>query len=134
MLNFTASNNFFDICKAVSVRAEDKINEFDEHITFDEERQKVFLQGIMHASAFLGTMYLTKKPCEFIYDYDEFLKLYEECYAEPEEETTHQISMEEYLEEKNKKGNIEDLAKQVANILMKEFDAKYKSKSTKKGK
>ena len=128
MLNVTASNSFFGICKAVSNRAEEKIKEFDEHITFDEEREKVFLQGIMHTAATLGVAYLTAKPTEFIYDYDAFLKLHEKYTSEQKqkEEKAHQISMEEYLEEKNKENHIEDLAEKVAEIVLQKLKKKGK--------
>lgn len=121
MINAVASNNFFSICKAVSNKAEGKIKEFDEHLTFDEEREKVFLQGIMHTAATLGVAYLTGKPTEFTYDYNAFLKLSEKYEKEmaKKNEKTHQISMEEYLEEKNKEGNIENLAEKVAEIILK---------------
>lgn len=128
MLNITASNSFFNICKSISNRAEEKIKEFDEHLTFDEERKKVFLQGIMHTAATLGVAYLTGKPTEFIYDYDAFSKLHEKYASEQKqkEEKAHQISMEEYLEEKNKEDHIENLAEKVAEIVLQKLKKKGK--------
>ena len=119
MINAVASNNFFSICKAVSNRAEEKIKEFDG--TRQTEFQKVFLQGIMHTAATLGVAYLTGKPTEFTYDYNAFLKLSEKYEKEmaKKDEKAHQISMEEYLEEKNKEEHIEDLAEKVAEIILK---------------
>ena len=115
MINIAASNSFFNICKAVSNRAEEKLKETN------EENQKIFLQGIMHTAATLGVAYLTGKPTEFIYDYDAFLKLHEKYESEQKqkEEKAHQISMEEYLKEKNKENHIEDLAEKVAEIILK---------------
>lgn len=122
MLNVTASNSFFNICKAVSNRAEEKLKETN------EENQKIFLQGIMHTAATLGVAYLTGKPTEFTYDYKAFLKLSEKYEKEmaKKDEKAHQISIEEYLKEKNKEDNIEGLAEKVAEIVLKKLNKKGK--------
>lgn len=126
------TNNFYDVCTHLSNSAENKLKEFDKHLTFDEERQKVFLQGMMYASAILAKVYKCDDEVKVIYDYEDFVKLYNLYEKETKPEKAHQISMEEYLAEKNKEKYIDTLAEKVANILMKDFDAKYKS--TKKGK
>ena len=122
------TNSFYDICTHISNRAESKLKEFDEHLTFDEERQKVFLEGVMYTSAILGKAYYTGKPTPIIYDYEKYLELYNLFEKETKPEKAHQISMEEYLEEKNKEGNVNDLAKQVASIIMEQFKDKYSKK------
>lgn len=123
------TNNFYDVCTHLSNSAEDKLKEFDEHLTFDEERRKVFLQGMMYASAILAKVYKCDDEVKVIYDYEEFVKLHNLYEKETKPEKAHQISMDEYLEEKNKENNIDNLAKQIAKIICKEFADDYKFKS-----
>ena len=122
------SNNFADICENLSNIIEKEINAFDEHLTFDEERQKVFRLGILHATSMLGNAYAYKTPITFDTDYENFIKKYEAYQKEQSDkkEKAHQISMEEYLEEKDKENNIEDLAEKVAEIILKKLNKKGK--------
>ena len=112
------TNDFYDVCTHLSNSAKNKLKEFDEHLTFDEERQKVFLQGMMYASAILAKIYKCDDEVKVIYDYEDFVKLHDLYEKETQPEKAHQISIEEYLEEKNKEGNIDDLANKVANIVL----------------
>ena len=112
------TNSFYDICTHISNRAENKLKEFDEHLTFDEERQKVFLEGVMYTSAILGKAYYTGKPTPIIYDYEKYLELYNLFEKETKPEKAHQISMEEYLGEKNKEGNTDVLAEKIAEYFV----------------
>ena len=120
------TNDFYDVCTHLSNSAENKLKEFDEHLTFDEERQKVFLQGMMYTSAILAEIYKCDDEVRVIYDYEDFLKLYNLYEKETKPEKAHQISMNEYLEEKNKEDHIEDLAKKVAEIVLQKLKKKGK--------
>lgn len=125
------TNNFYDVCTHLSNNAEDKLKEFDEHLTFDEERRKVFLQGMMYASAILAKVYKCDDEVKVIYDYEDFVKLHNLYEKETKPEKAHQISMEEYLEEKNKEDHIEDLANKVADLICKKFYVLTKLKKDK---
>lgn len=122
-INTFVTNDFYKLCQTVSDRAESKLKDCK------DEQNKIFLQGIMYTSALLGRAYHTSEPTPIAYDYNKFLNLYALFEKETKaEEKAHQISMEEYLKEKNKEDNVNDLAKQVANIIMKEFKGKYNKK------
>lgn len=112
------TNNFYDVCTHLSNSAEDKLKEFDEHLTFDEERRKVFLQGMMYASAILAKVYKCDDEVKVIYDYEDFVKLHNLYEKETKPEKAHQISMEEYLKEENKEGNIGILADKIAEYFV----------------
>lgn len=117
-------------CECIARNLEEEIQAFDEHRTFDEERQRVFRLGMLHAITKLGYAIRNEDSngIEINSDYETFVKKYE-TYQTMQNEKAHQISMEEYLEEKNKEGQIDKLAKQIAKIVCKEFADDYKFKS-----
>lgn len=125
------TDNFYDVCTHLSNSAENKLKEFDEHLTFDEERQKVFLQGMMYTAAILAKVYKCDGEVKVIYDYEDFVKLHNLYEKETKPEKAHQISMEEYLEEKNKEDHIEDLANKIADLICKKFYILTKPKKDK---
>lgn len=117
------------LCTDIANKVEQEIQEFDEHLTFDEEKEKVFRLGILHAVTKIGYAFRNNEPIIIDTNYEKFNMKYEMYNGLKEARTeakAHQISMEEYLEEKNKEKYIDTLAEKVANILMKDFNAKYK--------
>lgn len=111
------------MCECIAKSLEEEIQAFDEHRTFDEERQRVFRLGMLHAITKLGYAIRNEDSTsvEINSDYETFIKKYE-AYQTMQNEKAHQISMEEYLEEKNKQGNIDDLANKVAEIVLKKLN------------
>ena len=135
MEQFINYNKLIHFCDTISNKVEQEIQSFDEHRTFDEERERVFRLGILYALTKIGYAFRNHTDPIIDTDYEKFNTKYEMYNSLKETRTAakvHQISMEEYLKEKNKKKYINTLAEKVANILMKDFDAKYKS--TKKDK
>lgn len=137
MEQFINYNRLVHFCDTISNKVEQEIQSFDEHRTFDEEKERVFRLGILYAVTKIGYAIRNENADSFGINpnYEEFNKKYEMYQGLKEAKAkakAHQISMEEYLEEKNKEKYIDTLAEKVASILMKDFDAKYKS--TKKDK
>ena len=111
------------MCERIARSLEEEIRAFDEHRTFDEERQKVFRLGMLHAITKLGYAIRNEESTgvEINSDYETFVKKYD-AYQEMQTQKAHQISMEEYLEEKNKEGNIDELVNKVAEIVLKKLN------------
>jgi hypothetical protein len=107
------------MCECIAKSLEEEIQAFDEHRTFDEERQRVFRLGMLHAITKLGYAIRNEDSTsvEINSDYETFIKKYE-AYQTMQNEKAHQISMEEYLEEKNKQGNIDILADKIAEYFV----------------
>ena len=127
------------MCEHIAKSLEEEIQAFDEYRTSDEERQRVFRLGMLHAITKLGYAIRNEESTsvEINSDYETFVKKYN-AYQEMQTQKAHQISMEEYLEEKNKKDDIDNLAMQIAKIVCKEFaddyEFKLKPATTKKDK
>ena len=129
MEQFINYNRLVHFCDTISNKVEQEIQSFNEHRTFDEERERVFRLGILHALTKIGYAFRNHTDTVIDTNYEKFNMKYEMYNGLKEARTeakAHQISMEEYLEEKNKEKYIDTLAEKVANILMKDFDAKYK--------
>lgn len=107
------------MCERIAKSLEEEIQAFDEHRTFDEERQRVFRLGMLHAITKLGYAIRNEDSTsvEINSDYETFIKKYD-AYQTMQNEKAHQISMEEYLEEKNKQGNIDILADKIAEYFV----------------
>lgn len=107
------------VCERIARSLEEEIRAFDEHRTFDEERQRVFRLGMLHAITKLGYAIRNEESTgvEINSDYETFVKKYD-AYQEIQTQKAHQISMEEYLEEKNKEDNIDILADKIAEYFV----------------
>lgn len=108
------------LCTDMANKVEQEIQTFDEHLTFDEEREKVFRLGILHAITKIGYAFRNNEPIIIDTDYERFNKKYEMYHGlkETKPEKAHQISMDEYLKEKNKEGNIDILADKIAEYFV----------------
>lgn len=113
-------------CESVANKVEQEIQAFDEHRTFDEERERVFRLGILHAVTKLGYAFRNNETVTIDTDYEKFIKKYEMYHGLKEvraEEKAHQISMEEYIASQNKsaqdsKTASDNLAEKVAETVI----------------
>ena len=118
------------LCTDIANKVEQEIQTFDEHLSFDEEREKVFRLGILHAVTRIGYAFRNNEPVIIDTDYERFNKKYEMYHGLKEvrteakaEEKAHQISMEEYIASQNKsaqdsKTASDNLAEKVAETVI----------------